>query len=395
MARGEVPARLRPRRSVPAAVRVAAARVAAVRAAAVLLILALAAGAALGAAGCRPQLAIGDPGPGGDPGQGGNPGAGSGGGAPPEPPPPPTTACQLCGLEVVEETVLHRPLAVVIDNHPMARPQSSLNDACLVYEILAEGGITRMVAFYLHGEASAVGPVRSLRHYMLDLVMPLGAVVTHVGGSPQALDDVVRLRPDARNIDAMNYGGAFWYMTGRRSPHSTYTSTSLLRAASRDKGYEGPRLTAPTPKAFDFAADAESASLPAGQSVMRFTLTYAAPGRYSVTYDYDPPTGQWLRYIAGAAHIDASTGRQLRATTVIVQFVPSEVIAGDTEGRLEVHLTGSGEAKVFALGRQVDARWSKAGRTAPIVYTDKQGNPLTLPPGPVWVLIVPPGSRID
>lgn len=361
-----------------------------------LLILTLAVGAGLPLSGCRPQLVIGDPGgdPGGD--SGGGDGDNGEGDDPPEPPPPSTIACPLCGEQVTEEAGLHRPLAVVIDNHPTSRPLSGINDACLVYEVLVEGGLTRFVAFFLHKDAAAVGPVRSLRHYMLDLTMPLGAVVTHVGGSPRAVQDVADLKPASRSIDSMSYGPAFWYADTRRPPHNTYTSTSFMRAASWNKGYEGKQLSLPTPSAFSFAADAESVSLPSGsQSASRFTLTYPAPGEYKITYDYDTASGQWMRYLGGSAHIDAATGRQLRATTVIIQYVSSSVIAGDTEGRITVAMTGEGEAKIFTMGRRIDARWSKADRSSPIVYKDSKGNTLTLPPGSVWVLIAPPSSRLD
>jgi len=114
-----------------------------------------------------------------------------------------------------------------------------------------------------------------------------------------------------------------------------------------------------------------------------------------VTYDYDADAGQWMRYLGGSAQVDAATGKQLRATTVIVEYVSSWAIPGDAEGRMEVALNGSGTVKIFTLGKTFEAEWSKSGRTHLTNYTDSLGNPLTLPPGPVWVLIAPPGSRLD
>lgn len=364
-----------------------------------LLLAALVFGVALAAAGCRPAPVV-DPGDGDNGGDGGDGGSGDGGSGgsgedPGDDPAVATTPCPLCGTPVAEDKVRHRPLAVVIDNLAAARPQSGLGDACLTYEMLVEGGITRLVAFYLHNDSAAVGPVRSLRPYMLDLVMPLGAVVTHVGGSPQAYNDLNSLAPAAMDVDAMEYAGAFWHMQSRRSPHNTFTGISLMRAASQDLGYEGTELAAPTAAAFRFAATADPEALPAGQTAARFTLTYATVGGYSVTYDYDTESDQWLRYLGGSAHVDAATNRQLRATTVIVQYVRSQVITGDTEGRLEFGMTGSGDAQVFTLGRALQAQWTKGGRTAVTIFTDQDGQPLELPPGPVWVLIAPPGSRLD
>jgi len=139
-----------------------------------------------------------------------------------------------------------------MDNQAEARPQSGLNDACLVYEVLTEGGITRFVAFFLHNDTAAIGPVRSLRPYFLDLTMPLGAPVAHVGGSPLALDDVAALKPAAMSIDQVAEESAFWRAEERKAPHNCYTSSSALRSASISLGYEGRKLSTTTPAAFNF-----------------------------------------------------------------------------------------------------------------------------------------------
>ncbi len=355
--------------------------------------------AGLAGSGCRPELAAGS-------GEGDLAPAEAGGAAPsgggtsettPETEPEPETlvACPLCGLETSQESVLHRPIAVSIDNLDVARPQSGLNDACLVYEVLAEGGITRFLAFYLHTNSAAIGPVRSIRPYFLDLSMPLGAILAHVGGSRQALADIQALKPSAMNVDQMAKDSAFWRSDARKAPHNVYTGTSLIRAASQALGYEPARLSAETPASFSFCAVGTEPNLPSAQSASRFSLLYAGGiGGYTVTYDYDAESRQWMRYIGGQAHVDAATGRQLRATTVIVQYVSSWVVPGDEEGRLELALTGSGKAKVFTLGKVSDASWTKSGRKSTIDFTDALGDPLTLPPGPVWILIVPPGSQL-
>ncbi len=366
---------------------------------AVLLAAALILAVGLGAVGCRPQLAGtgGDTGgSGGDTGSGGSDSGGSGGNPPP-PPPSATAACPLCGIEVKLADVLHRPIAVAIDNLDAARPQSGLNDACLIYEVLAEGGITRFVAFFLHNESASIGPVRSLRPYFFDLAMPLGAPIAHVGGSPAALKDVADLKPTAMSIDQMAVESAFWRLESRKAPHNVYTSTSALRKASLNLGYEGRQLSATTPAAFAFAPAADKVALPnTSQSVSRFTVNYAAgAGNYAVTYDYDAETALWMRYVGGSAQTDAATGKQLRAVTVIVQYVSSWTIPGDAAGRVEVSFSGSGKAEVFTLGKTFDAEWSKPGRAQATMFTDSFGNPLTLPPGPMWVIVVPPGSRLD
>jgi len=374
------------------------------RALAVLVLaVALAACSSLAGPGCRPQLAGGGTGAdtgsgsgGVTPGSGGIGGTGGTGGTGGQTPPPADTAfCPLCGVEEPRAALLHRPLAVCVDNQSAARPQSGLKDACLVYEVLTEGGITRFLAFYLHEKATAVGPIRSLRPYLLDLSMALGAPIAFVGGSQAALDDVATLKASARAINEMSYPYPFWRSEARSSPHNSYAGIAELRSASAALGYEPATLSNPTVPAFSFAPTPDKAVLPTGQTVQRFTLTYAAgAGDYSVTYDFDPEAGQWMRYLGRSAQVDAVDGHQLRATTVIVQFVSSSVIPGDSEGRLKLNLTGGGSCRVFCQGRTFTASWAKSGRTSGLTYTDASGKPLNLPPGPVWVLIAPPNSAV-
>lgn len=310
-------------------------------------------------------------------------------GPPPAPPPAEERlACPLDGEQAPASAVKRRPLAVMIDNAPQARPQSGLQKACVVYEVLAEGGITRFMALFLHNEADTIGPVRSSRHYFLDLAMEHNAVYAHVGGSPQAKKEIARLK--ISDLDDMKGAGGFWRVAGRVPPHNLYASTERLRKSSAELGYEIDGFV--PNRLFNFG------SVPAGSggSGSRVIIDYPNGYQgYSVEYRYDEPTGNYLRYISGNPHRDGETGEQLRARTVIVQFVPTEAIPNDPDGRLNITFTGSGKALVFSRGLVEEISWSKATRSDPTKFVNRDGKRITLPPGPVWIQVVPPGTRIE
>lgn len=311
---------------------------------------------------------------------------------PPAPPAPevPRKPCPLCGQPVPENLIHRRPFAVMIDNAPQARPQSGLGEACLVYEVLAEGGITRFLAFYLHGDPVKIGPVRSTRPYFLDLVAPLDAVLGHSGASEQGFADLKAL--GIPHLDEIYGGGeAYWRVppSERKPPHATYTSGQLFRSVMDKRGLE---KEGPFPSPFPFRGSGEEA---AGKEAVLVTVWYPAGWQgYRVTYAYEKDTDRWLRSIADQLHRDAE-GHVLWARNVVIQFVDMRQTPGDKLLHMEARMTGRGRVMVFSAGRYREGTWRKQSRKSPAVYRDDKGHPLELAPGPTWVLVVPVGTKVE
>lgn len=305
---------------------------------------------------------------------------------PPPSPPEPQLTCPLCGRPAPEARVKRRPLAIVVDNAPQARPQSGLDQACLVYELLAEGGVTRFLAFFLHEDPPRVGPVRSLRPYFLDLVLPWDAALGHAGGSEQALAE--RRSLGVKSLDEIYGGGdAYWRVppSERRPPHATYTSGERFREALRKRKWEDASSLS---SAFTFTE-----KLPGeGEDVQRVTVTY--PGGYRVTYAYDTASGNWLRFLGDQPHRDDG-GKQLEARNLLVQFVPMRPIPGDKLLHMEARMTGRGRTLVFSGGKGREAEWEKESRRSPFTYREQDAGELRLLPGPTWVLVVPPDAGVQ
>lgn len=274
------------------------------------------------------------------------------------------------------------PLAVMVENAPDARPQSGLQAADIVYEALAEGGISRFMAVYIEGSAPRVGPVRSTRHYFVNLAAELHAALVHVGSSPQGYEALRELGlPD---LDETYGHPGFWRVRTRLAPHNAYTSVAGARQALEQRAPLAPGSWGP------FLQRSED-TWPEGVAAMQIAIHYR-PWAYTVEYRYDASSEQYARFMDGAPHLDADTGQQIQTPNLVILRVASWVI--DTEGRLDMAQTGQGEAIFIQHGRAVTGRWSKAGAADPTELFDERGRPIRFAPGPVWVQIVPPEGEV-
>ena len=321
--------------------------------------------------------------------------------------------CPLCGLVPADPTFIQRrPVAVKIENDPGARPQSGLDKACVVYEEECEGGVTRFLAVYLDKSAEDVGPVRSARPADIDIAFPYNPLLCHCGGGAPILAMVKR--SGMADLDEQAFAGAYWRSHDRRAPHNLYSSTARLRQAGDTVyPYQG---TAPSP--FSFLTDKEQAKMEKDRAdeITRVAANQAKPSpdfkpRMTpvrslhipyrpicvVDYQYDSSSGRFMRFVQGVPHTDLTTGGQLAADTVIVQYVtstPSGLVDANGADTPNLGILGSGRAQVFVRGRLIDANWQKTARDRYTVYTDNSGKVIPVKPGTTWVELVPATSQV-
>ncbi|WP_152187492.1 DUF3048 domain-containing protein [Georgenia satyanarayanai] len=292
--------------------------------------------------------------------------------------PAPGATWPLTGVPV--EDAEERPaVAVKIDNTAMARPQTGLGEADVVWEEMVEGGITRFNAVFHSRLPEVVGPVRSVRPMDAGIVAPLGGPQVISGGQPLFLDSVRDAGVQLVSHDAGDAG--FFRSPDRRAPHNLYGRLPELLSQAE--------ATEPPPGQFSFAADGEEATAattgePA--TALRLSFPQTSPG-----WTWDADAGHWLRDEAGEPATSAD-GDVLGADNVVVLRV--EVVASEGHDQSgdavpETVMTGTGEALVASGGHVVPATWSKAALGEPVALGTAAGDGVLLAPGTTWVELVP------
>lgn len=282
----------------------------------------------------------------------------------------------LTGEQVPDEASTKMAVTgIMIENSPDARPQSGIKDAGVVFEAIAEGGITRFLALYQQQKPQLIGPVRSVRLYYVDWVAPFQASIAHIGGSKFALNEV--RNGSYRDIDQFFNAASYWRATDRYAPHNVYTSFERLDALNTKKGYSTSAFTA-WPR-----QDSTPAKTPNATSI-DVTISGAL---YNNHYDYDRSTNTYRRFVGGAPHSDREAG-QITPNVVIVMDTTMTKIFEDGY-REQITTTGSGRARIFQNGIVTEATWSKADRGSQIKFTSADGHEISLNRGQTWITAVP------
>ena len=295
-----------------------------------------------------------------------------------EPPKPTTVASALSGVQV-DPAVNARPvIGVMIENSVDARPQSGLGQAGVVFEAIAEGGITRFMALFQDTTPEDIGPVRSVRPYYVKWLMGFDAPIAHVGGSPEALSNIRDW--GTKDLDQVSNSGDYRRVATRDAPHNVYTSYSALQQIAAAKGFTGSTFTS-------FVRKAESPSKTPNAKTIDMAISSSL---YNTHYDYDPASNSYKRSQAGAAHIDAGTNQQISPKSVVVLVMPFSI-----DGKYSVYGTiGSGQAIVFQDGVATTASWVKSDNAAQFSFTDAGGKALALNPGQTWITAVGDASKV-
>ena len=292
----------------------------------------------------------------------------------------------LTGLWVPDEVANRRPFAVLMNNEPSALPQSAITNAEIVYEILAEGNITRLLAIFhvLDESIEKVGPLRSTRHYFAPLVASHNAIFVHHGGSVAGYNHISTL--GINNIDGMVYDGStiFRYAPRRQArglEHSSYTSFANLLARAETRNFE--LYTQNPPRIFNFFDEPTVLSNNPAQTVnVRFTNTNVS------RFEFNEQTNLYYKYIFGNPHMDYENDNQVAVSNIIVQITDISVIPGDAAGRRQVRLLGRGEGFLASMGSYIPIYWQRDSYADNTIFFDTNGNEINLNKGQTWISIV-------
>lgn len=288
-----------------------------------------------------------------------------------------TEVYPLTGLPLKNENG-QRAFAVMVNNHPDARPQSGLHQADLVYEVLSEGNITRFLAVFQSEQPAVIGPVRSAREYYVDLSSGYDSVFISHGWSPQAKETLENGKYDYLN--GLFYDGTlFWRADFRKAPHNSYISNENIIEGAKQADID--LVKQPEPLPFLSADEVEKLK---GDEAIKAEVRYDKSDVWNAEYEYDKQTEKYLRYSNNEQTKDLETGKPIAVDNLFIVEMDHQLI--DDYGRRSVDLTSGGKGILLQKGvsRQVEWR-NEDGRILP--YLNE--SPLGFVPGKTWINIVP------
>jgi hypothetical protein len=308
--------------------------------------------------------------------------------------PAPTPATGFAALDgmAADPSVANRlPLAVMIDDNVIARPQSGFNAASIVYQAPADGGEDRYMLVFQEMDGADIGPVRSGRPYFVYWAAEYRAGFGHYGGDEKTLKKVIPPISGTLiyDLDALGgSGSAFHRISSREAPHNAYTSTADLYKVAAKRG--APATMVANLAARPFKDDAPAADRPAKGSI---NVPY---GRGATSYTYDPTTNSYLRSVAGKAQVDVADGKRVVARNVIVLWMALSYDPESEPGhrRPVLDQIGDGTAWVFRDGTVIKGTWAKKDAGDLTRLYDSAGNEISLVRGRIFIQVVATGTKV-
>lgn len=325
---------------------------------------------------------------------------------------PKTEPCPLTGQlfskQQREWWEKHRPLGIMIENHEDVRPQSGISSADIVYEVVAEGGITRFLAVFHCQDGGVVGPVRSARTYFLDFISEYGdkPLYVHVGGAnvpgpANALGQISDYGWVGRNdINQFSVGfPTFWRdyeRLGRTvaTEHTMYSTTEKLWKIAAERKLANVDVDGDswdeTFTSWQLKDDAKEGDRGTSSPSFGFWEGYDL---YNVKWNYDRTTNSYKRENGEKPHLDKDNDKQVLAKNIIVVFVLERSL-NDEEKHLLYTTKGKGKALFFFDGNVVEGIWEKKDRVSRMNLLDSNGKQVKLNKGQIWIEVLPTGNKV-
>ncbi len=298
----------------------------------------------------------------------------------------------LSGLEIAGDVKGERPFAIMVENSQNARPQSGLDLADVIFEVVDEGGITRLIAIFSSYDAEVVGPIRSARQYYAEIARNFDPVYVFFGTFPEGYKiienmdmDVLSAIGDPTGASKITALASHWRDSSRVQPHNAYMSTLSLKEDARKAGYA--LESGQSPFRFKFDSSSEDRG-----DISNITIDFSVAA-FKSEFEYDKSANNYLKYLAGSPHIDRENEEQLyfnNVVTMITDIVPS----GNEAGHMIVRTTGSGKAFYFMDGKVLEGSWERNSVLSPFEYLDSNGNPILFNRGKTYVGLIQSVDRV-
>lgn len=295
-------------------------------------------------------------------------------------------------IKIVDEDSNERPLAVMIDNNVGYDTHAGLQDSYINYEIIVEGGYTRIMALFKDRDVSLIGPVRSSRHYFLDYALESDAIYAHYGWSTFAENDIKTL--GVNNINGLTADSAYWRDKKIAAPHNVFTSTETLYKYAESKNYDTKtddwKLLNYSPNEINFKGpkkDKKTGEVSDDPRIVANSLSLKYSNNQTTSYAYDSENKYYLRFMDGKQHLDKTTRQQLHYKNIIIEKVENYDL--DSYGRQDLETVGDGEGYYITNGYALPITWQKTNRDSKTIYKYLDGSKVVVNDGNTFIQIIP------
>ena len=293
-----------------------------------------------------------------------------------------------------------RPIAFMIDNNVNAQPQSALNRAYLVYEIIVEGGETRLMALFKGVDVSngdvTVGPIRSARHYFIDYALENDAIYAHLGQSPRAGEYILNFNVPDINGQAYDTGkprtssSLYWREKKKSAPHNAYTSIASILNICDKKKYS---KTSTKESVLNYVE--KEVTLDGENAIAANTVSIPYTSSHTVKYVYDTTTGRYTRYSKGKKQTDEETGEDVTTKNIIISFIKNKpLIDGENKDRQDLENFTTAKGYYITNGKAIPIQCQKSFVGGQTQYTDMNGKKIEVNDGNTWINICPIDSNV-
>lgn len=280
-----------------------------------------------------------------------------------------------------------RPFAIMIDNHNEAWPQAGLQNAYMIYEVIVEGGETRLMALFKGVEVEKIGPVRSARHYFIDYAMENDAIYVHFGQSPQAESDIKRYRINDINGIAED-GTTFWRVKDKAAPHNAVTSTAKLLQSAKNKKF---KTTSSEKSVLNYVT--QEVNLENAQGAASVTIPHS--NLQTVKYVYNEESKVYERYARKKEQKDWTTGKTITTKNIIITFCDNYTLTdSENKGRQGLKNIGTFDGYYITNGKAIKIKCIKNAREEKTIYQDLEGKTIEVNDGNTFVNICPTDSKV-
>lgn len=276
------------------------------------------------------------------------------------------------GEEVSKEILNNKPFMVIVENSSSSRPQSGLNNADIIFETMAEGGIPRFIALFHKNYVEKIGPVRSARPYFISIAKDNALPFAHCGGSQEALNTISK-NSDYMSINEIAQGAYFWRDQSRKAPHNLYTSSKNILKFISDKNLLY------TPKS-NFTFSNEYWDNSTFDSLDRITLKLNK--FYSTSYIFKD--GFYQKSMDGEESLDSNTNLPLKFTNIVLQ--KTDITLQKDNTHLDIRLDGTGDVYILSKGKFIQGTWKKDGTETLLLDSNNIEIPLS-PGNTIWHVI--------